>query len=310
MSLEADGFGRGDFCDDVGGEEEHQERNEERADVDEQEGEEVELHGNEVYVVGGGIERNDVGQRLGDDDGQGDDVAKEHALADEQGSLKEENLAYGPVLRPQSLEQANHGRAFKDEDEQSADDVKARHENHKRENDPDVHVKHVKPSEHLRVELFDGEGEQGTAIGLETVSHQGVDAVGSGLERIVLIQTDFKSAGLGRVPVVESAHLVQLTKDEFLVMFLEVGAIDVTDMELAPSDAVFVDEVSQVGVAHLQIHEIGEVLRNNAALWVGNGVTQVVNAFQNDALDVFVGFENARFGGKGIDGPDVVDVEE
>ena len=145
-----------DMGNEVAGSDEYEHADDERTDVDEQEHGKVDFHGYGINVIGGRIEFDESGKFLKQCDADAQDVAPEHAFADDEDGKPQEGVADGLVARAECLEDTYHVRAFEDDDEQAADHRETGHAYHQDEDNPYVEVEQVEPGEYLGIAFLYG----------------------------------------------------------------------------------------------------------------------------------------------------------
>ena len=131
----------------------HKHGYEQSGDVEGEDEEPVHLHGHCVHIIRGWIELHDARSLLQEDEGEGENVAYDETLAYDEGGKPQEGVAHGGVARSKSLEDAYHGGALEDDDEQTADHCHHSHGCHDGKDNPHIEVEKVEPRENLRREL-------------------------------------------------------------------------------------------------------------------------------------------------------------
>ena len=119
--LEPNGFGRGDSRYQIGGPDHHQQRNEQGADIEQEDVNNIKVDRHGGQVIGGGIELQDLKAVLNKAEEEGDNVAPQHSLTNQKGGEVEEYPADTDVRGSHRLEHADHIGAFQDDDEQAGD---------------------------------------------------------------------------------------------------------------------------------------------------------------------------------------------
>lgn len=138
------------------------------------------------------------------------------------------------------------------------------------------------------------------------------------VELAEVADVDFVGRGGVGWPVVEPSDEVDVADDVVVVEFGEVGVVDAGDEECACAVGVAGPEVGASLVAEVEVHLLRQSLRDDDLVGgVGvagggqvsadevaceeGGVEGVVDAFEDDALYLAVGFEHTAFGGGGLD---------
>lgn len=146
--------------------------------------------------------------------------------------------------------------------------------------------------------------------------HFKIEVFGGLVESVVIVNREFDAADLVFVPAVEAADLPDVGGYEEFVVVGEACFIDAGDAETAGTDVVLY-EIGEEGVVGVQVKQVGEVFGEE---YVGGSLAGVksgecaffevvaeecpvvvgVNAFEEDALKVGVGFQYAQFCGEGF----------
>ena len=139
--LETDGFGRLDARNHVARSHEGEDGDDERADIDSDDGNWVEEDRDGVDIVGGSIEVDEAPVLFGHEQSQGEDIADEQAAQGDEGGKVEEDGANARVAGAKGFEHTDGLCALEDEDEQAAHHREAGHGHHEAEDDNHVDIK-------------------------------------------------------------------------------------------------------------------------------------------------------------------------
>ena len=308
--LETDGFGRLDARNHVARSHEGEDGDDERADIDSDDGNRVEEDGDGVDIVGGGIEVDEAPVLFGHEQSQGEDIADEQAAQGDEGGKVEEDGANARVAGTQGFEHTDGLCALEDEDEQAAHHREAGHSHHEAEDDNHVDIEQIEPGEDLGIVFLDAEGLTRLGIGggvhLLAESAQGREGL---WDLVDVVEAHFEHRGLRVVPMVEPLDGGDGGEYVVVVEDVHVGAVDTADSEAAGLDALF-EEVGEDAVAHLQPQFVGLQARDEDVVAVGvlparqsalneargneGGVVGGGQPLEGDAFEVGVGLDDAH----------------
>ena len=238
------------------------------------------------------------------------DIADEHAAADDEDGKPEKRVAYGGVASAEGFQKADHVGALKNDDEQAADGGEACHADHQRQNNPYVQVEQVEPRENLRIEVADGSRRVGLAVVVGSAVHLFDKDIFHLVHPVEVVEDELGTGSLVCLPAVELHGRVEVGQHRHLVEHRQVGLIDAGYGVSAHADVVVVDEVGKDTSADTQSQLVGDGARDDnllLAALVGElrdvalhhvlmdegGVVFLCDAFEGHAKEVAVGLHDA-----------------
>lgn len=301
------GFGGLYAGNDVAGDDEGQHGDGQRGDVYRNDRPQVEADRHGIHIISIGVQTYQSPLLLGEDEGEGDDVAYQHSTHNNHQGEVHERMAHLLVGGSQGFKYADGLCALKNENEEAAYHGDARHADHQYENEGHVYIKEIEPCELSGIVFGHADGLCPAAcMGCGDVGQQGL----GGGDVVEGAEFHFDAAaGVGAFlsPWVECGYVGEGGEYGGAVEELHVGVVDAAYGKPSCVD-VFLKEVGKHAVARFQFQglrlragdedfiAVRQVSLYEGGAYVG-GVVVRADAFQLYGQKVIVCLEDAHLCG-------------